>query len=76
VFLEAGAGAWFPNKVARQLPSPLLFAAVWVVGLQAVEAGGEYVYHVTCLDISGGNAPAVLVHVRKDFDAWTVKRVQ
>jgi hypothetical protein len=75
VFLEAGAGIWFPNKVTRQLPDPLLFAAAWVVGLQAV-ADGEYVYNVTCLDISEGNAPAVLVHVGKDFDTWTVKRVQ
>jgi hypothetical protein len=43
VFLEAGAGAWLPNKVARQLPDPLHFAAVWVVGLQRVDAG-DYVY--------------------------------
>jgi hypothetical protein len=26
VFLEAGAGVWYPNKVAKQLPDPLLFA--------------------------------------------------
>jgi hypothetical protein len=75
VFLEAGAGIWFPNKVARQLPDPLLFAAVWVVGLHGLEAG-EYVYNVTHLDITDGNAPALLVQVAKDFDTWTVKRVQ
>lgn len=75
VFLEAGAGIWFPNKVARQLPDPLLFAAVWVVGLQGVEAG-DYVYSVTCLDVSDGDSPALLVRVGKDFDTWTVKRVQ
>jgi hypothetical protein len=34
VFLDADAGAWFPNRVARALPQPLHFAAVWVVGLQ------------------------------------------
>jgi hypothetical protein len=38
VFLDAGAGTWFPNRVARRLPDPLHFAAVWVVGLQGVEA--------------------------------------
>jgi hypothetical protein len=43
VFLDAGAGAWQPNRVARRLPAPLHFAAVWVVGLQRVEASGEYV---------------------------------
>jgi hypothetical protein len=75
VFLDAGAGIWSPNEVARQLPDPLLFAAVWVVGLQGVEAG-EYVYNVTCLDISDGESPALLVQVGKDFDTWTVKRVQ
>jgi hypothetical protein len=75
VFLEAGAGIWFPNRVARQLPDPLLFAVVWVVGLQGVEAG-DYTYNVTCLDISGGEAPAFHVRIGKDFDTWTVKRIQ
>jgi hypothetical protein len=75
VFLNAGAGMWFPNRVARHLPEPLHFAAVWVVGLQAVEAG-DYVYAVTHLDLSEGNAPASLVRIRKDFDAWEVRPVQ
>lgn len=75
VFLEAGAGAWFPNRVARQLPNPLLFAAVWVIGLQGVETG-EYVYNVTCLDIGDGDAPALLVQVGQAFDTWSVRRVQ
>jgi hypothetical protein len=75
VFLEAGAGIWFPNRVARQLPNPLLFAAAWVVGLHGVLAG-KYVYNVTCLDISDGSAPALLVHIGRDFDSWTVSRIQ
>jgi hypothetical protein len=75
VFLEAGAGIWFPNKVARQLPNPLLFAATWIVGLHGVMAG-EYVYNVTCLDINDGDAPALLVQVGRDFDSWTVSRIQ
>ena len=75
VFLDAGAGVWFPNKVARNLPDPLHFAAAWVAGLQGVEAG-EYVYGVTHLDVSGGNAPTFLVRIGKDFDAWEVKPTQ
>jgi hypothetical protein len=43
VFFNAGAGKWCPNEVARQLPDPLHFGAVWVVGLQGVHDGG-YVY--------------------------------
>jgi hypothetical protein len=43
VFLNAGLGEWFPNKVARQLPEPFDFEAVWVVGLQGVEKN-NYVY--------------------------------
>ena len=75
VFLDAGAGSWAPNRVARQLPKPMHFAAVWVVALQGVEAG-EYVYAVTHLDVSEGNAPTLRVRIRKDFDAWEVTPVQ
>lgn len=75
VFLDAGAGEWFPNRVARQLPYPLLFATVWVVGLQGIEAG-EYVYGVTHLDLSEGNAPTLLIRIEKDFGAWEVTRAQ
>jgi hypothetical protein len=75
VFLEADAGKWYPNRVAQRPPNPLLFAAIWVVGLQTVESG-LYVYHVTCLDITKGDAPAVLVHIGRDFDTWTVARFQ
>jgi len=57
VFLNAGGGKWYPNRVARRLPNPLHFAVVWVVGLQHVEAG-EYVYGVAQLDVSEGDAPA------------------
>ncbi len=75
VFLNAGAGIWHPNRIARQLPKPLHFAAVWAVGLQFVDAG-EYVYAVTNLDLSDGDAPAFLVRVSKEFDAWEVSRAQ
>ena len=73
VFLEAGAGEWFPNKVAQQLPDPLHFATAWVVGLQGVEAG-EYVYGVTNLDLTYGEAPTLRVRIGRNFDAWEVTR--
>ena len=61
--------------MARELPDPLLFAAVWVVSLRGVE-DDEYVYNVTCLDISEGNVPAYLVRINKAFDGWIVEHVQ
>jgi hypothetical protein len=77
VFLEAGpaAGKWFPNRMARQLPRPLDFATAWVVALKGIEEG-EYVYSVTHLDVSEGDAPAFLVRIGKEFNAWDVTRIQ
>jgi hypothetical protein len=62
--------------MARKLPSPLYFAVVWVVGLHQVQASGEYVYGVTQLDVSGGNAMVWHVRIGKDFDTWQVERIQ
>jgi hypothetical protein len=57
VFLNVGGERpWVPNRIARQLPQPLHFSDIWVVGLQGVEAG-EYVYNVTRLNLVEGNAP-------------------
>jgi hypothetical protein len=75
VFANAGTGTWLPNSVAKRLPQPLHFGAVWVVSLQGVETG-EYVYAVTHLDVSEGDAPTFRVRIRKDFDAWEVTRSQ
>jgi hypothetical protein len=66
---------FLPNEVASQLPDPLYFKAVWVVGLEMVE-GREYVYNVVHLDISGGDAPVVRVRIAEDFTSWKVERVQ
>ena len=74
VLLEDG-GKWFPNKVAKQLPAPLLFDAVWVVGIHGVE-DDEYRYNVTRLDLSRGNAPVWRVRIAKGFDDWQVELVQ
>lgn len=74
VFLNAGGGPWVPDKVARQLPDPLHFDAVWVVGLQGLEAE-QYVYAVTRLDLSQGHAPAWRVRLGKGFDTWKVEAI-
>jgi hypothetical protein len=75
VFQNAEGQKWFPNKVAKQLPAPLYFDAVWVVGLQGVE-DGAYTYQVTRLDLSRGNAPAWRVLIAKDFESWKVEPIQ
>lgn len=75
VFLNAGGGEWYPNRVARHLPEPLLFDAAWVVALQCVEDYG-YVYAVTMLDQSSGMAPAWRVRIGRGFDTWEVTPIQ
>jgi hypothetical protein len=76
VFLDTPAvGRWFPNKVAKALPSPLLFAAVWVIGFSTVQ-DGSYIYNLTLLDVTDENAPAFLLRIAPDFDAWQVEQVQ
>lgn len=75
VFLDAPAGEWFPNRVAKALPDPLYFDDVWVVGLQGVE-NDEYVYGVTQLDISSGNARVYMVRINSTFAGWAVTAIQ
>jgi hypothetical protein len=76
VFLNAGGGvAWKPDRMARQLPDPLYFETVWVVGLHLIEAG-EYIYSVSHLDVSEGNAMTWLIHIANDFNSWRVTRIQ
>jgi hypothetical protein len=68
-------GEWHPSRVAERLPDLLHFEIVWVVGLHLYDRG-EYVYGVTQLDLSHGPAPTWLVRIAKDFDAWTLQRIQ
>ena len=75
-FEELGAaGVWFPNEVTKAMPRPLLFAAVWVVGFSMIQAG-SYIYNLTLLDVTDGNAPAFLLQITPDFDAWHVEQIQ
>ena len=73
VFLDAPGGPWYPNRVAHQLPAPLLFEAVWVVSLFGVE-DKCYTYAVTRLDTV--HAPAWRVRIAEDFTAWLVTPIQ
>jgi hypothetical protein len=74
VFLDAGLGEWFPNRVAAQLPR-VDFKDVWVVGLSG-EVKDEYVYGVTQLDLRDGNTPICVVRIGRDFNSWEVERLQ
>jgi hypothetical protein len=77
VFLNEDVGnrVWFPNEVARRLPDPLYFNAVWVIGFEKID-GGDYIYQAVHLDVSDGDALVVRVRIAKDFASWTVTRVQ
>jgi hypothetical protein len=76
VFLDTpAAGLWSPNEVAKALPNPLLFAAVWVVGFFTVQ-DRSHIYNLTLLDVTDGNAPAFLLRITPDFDAWQVEQIQ
>jgi hypothetical protein len=68
-------GPWFPNRVAKSLPKPLDFAAVWVVGLHGAE-NAEYLYDVMQLDQEAGTADIWRVRIAADFNSWQVERVQ
>ena len=77
VFMEEPAGPWLPNRVTRSLPAPLHYDAVWVVGLQSVEADGTYVYGVTWLQLGPYiDAPTFLVRVAPTFTSWAIERLQ
>lgn len=76
VFLDLDGTVWFPSSVARALPNPLHFATVWAVCFLKRTDDGEYIYAVTHLDVSEGDAPTFLVRIAKDFDAWNVAGVQ
>jgi hypothetical protein len=75
VFLDSGGGIWFPNRVAKNLPEPLLFEIAWVVGLHSVD-DGNYVYFATCLDRESRDAPSYKILIDKDFAHWQVEVVQ
>ncbi len=76
VFVDAGAGAWFPNRILRGLPEPLHFDLVWLISLHGVAEDGSYSYDVVGLYWDGGNAPTWRISISPDFLTWRVQRVQ
>jgi hypothetical protein len=76
VFVNTDTGEWYPNKVARELPNPLHFDAVWVISLQKVE-DCAYTYGVALLDVTDGkDTPTYHVCISPDFNAWDVTALQ
>lgn len=75
VFLNAGGEEWWPNRVAKALKRPILFGAIWIVGLQTAD-DGKYVYDVVELDEARGVGHVWRVHIAPTFDDWTVEKVQ
>ncbi|MBK8009106.1 MAG: hypothetical protein IPK23_12300 [Rhizobiales bacterium] len=75
VFINAGGGAWHPNLVRKELPDPLHFGAVWIVGLMRVE-NKNYTYAVTSMEDTSGDAPIFAINIADDFDDWTVEKIQ
>ena len=77
VILSEAGGAYFPNRLARQLKGKHHFKGVWLLGLDAAAiAEGRYAY--TVADISGDTDPAPVwrVTLADDFSEWTVERIQ
>ena len=74
VFTNAGSREpWFPNRVAKQLPSPNYFDQIWVTGLEWVE-DGRYVYNLARLEQL--HSPAWRVKIARDFQSWEVEPLQ
>lgn len=73
VFLDSGGGEWLPHKVAEQLPDPIYFDAIWIVGLQDV-VDGEHTYAATRIDVLG--VPKWRVRIASDFGDWTVEPIR
>ena len=70
----AAKGEW-RDYVVAQLPNPLFFAEVDVVGREGIEAG-EYLYGVAFLDVDEGDVSRWRVRIAEDFASWTVTQVQ
>lgn len=71
VFAE-GIGAWTLDDVARALPDPLHFDAVWVIGLHGVDEGA-YAYDVCRLASPSVPPLRARLTIAADFKGWAVK---
>jgi hypothetical protein len=71
LYRSGNPGPWWPNRLARSLPQPFNFEAVWLACFQRFESA-DRIYAVTCLDVSQGHAPIWLVRIDANFDRWAV----
>ncbi len=75
IFLNVDGGPWHPRKVAKELPTSLSFADVWVVSLLPSE-DNKYVYSVSQLGTVDRDAPTWIVRIDNNFCSWTVSSIQ
>lgn len=76
VFVNAGnSSEWWPNRVAKAVPQPILFGAIWLVGLQAIE-NSKYHYNVIEIDAENGVGHVWRVRITASFDKWSVSHIQ
>jgi hypothetical protein len=76
VFVNVGnSSEWWPNRVANAVAQPILFGAIWLVGLQAIE-NDEYHYNVIEIDAENGVGHVWRVRIAANFDKWSVSHIQ
>jgi hypothetical protein len=75
IFLDVNTGKWQPRKLARQLPSDLVFSDVWVFGLLPFN-DGKYVYGISQLGDIERQAPTWIVQIDDQFSSWNVEILQ
>lgn len=73
VFVNTSGGKWHPNRIAKNLPQPLDFESVFILGLQVV-INNEYIYAVTSIDED--MCPIWHIRIKEDFSNWEVTRIQ
>ena len=78
VFLDTPmAGVWFPNEVAKGIAGPAFVRrGMGNRSFFMIRTAGSYVYNLTLLDVTDENAPAFLLRIQPDFDAWNVEQIQ
>lgn len=70
VFAE-GIGVWTPSVIVTRLPEPVLFDAIWIVGLHTAK-DGAYAYDVCRLGCGSRPPLQARLTIESDFDSWVV----
>lgn len=72
VFLDDGRGEWFPRRVLRRIPKPMLFEAIWLVYLRDCSEGA-YTYHAVHFGQDAGVCSVATVSIAPEFGNWSVE---